>query len=344
MIKFFRKIRQQLLTENRFSKYLLYAIGEIVLVVIGILIALQINNWNEKRKQEDKFTIIFKQIHKDLAFSIQESDDLIEKIRVRDSLIYLVLTNQITAEDYKQFPDLKFLAFYDEQFTIQNTGYSNLIQNIDNLPDKFSSLLEGLGNVYINDKELVLKKNQSVYQFSEETVFNFFQDKDWYTDYSYFYILDDDIINFFLTDSSYRNILSSLQALVVENQLRFIFNFRTDAIRSFKSITKMLELEDQVKADSLPFIENINYYRNYIGTYEDDKGKVEVTIENDKIYIHWSEDRTDEVYPLSVTKFYIDKLRWFCSFKFNEKGEVNNLEIHIGNDRYRYKFLNNSLN
>ena len=54
MIKFFRKIRQDLLTENRFSKYLIYAIGEIVLVVIGILIALQINNWNENRK-EGKF-------------------------------------------------------------------------------------------------------------------------------------------------------------------------------------------------------------------------------------------------------------------------------------------------
>ena len=51
MIKFFRRIRQQLLTENKFSKYLIYAIGEIVLVVIGILIALQINNWNEERKE-----------------------------------------------------------------------------------------------------------------------------------------------------------------------------------------------------------------------------------------------------------------------------------------------------
>lgn len=51
MIKFFRKIRQQLLTENKLSKYLLYAIGEIILVVIGILIALQINNWNELNKE-----------------------------------------------------------------------------------------------------------------------------------------------------------------------------------------------------------------------------------------------------------------------------------------------------
>jgi hypothetical protein len=51
MIKFFGKIRRKLLSENRFSKYLVYAIGEIVLVVIGILIALQINNWNDRSKQ-----------------------------------------------------------------------------------------------------------------------------------------------------------------------------------------------------------------------------------------------------------------------------------------------------
>jgi len=50
MIKFFRRIRQKLLTENKTSKYLLYAIGEIILVVVGILIALQINNWNENQK------------------------------------------------------------------------------------------------------------------------------------------------------------------------------------------------------------------------------------------------------------------------------------------------------
>tara|TARA_R110002096_G_scaffold28290_1_gene85790 strand:+ start:123 stop:854 length:732 start_codon:yes stop_codon:yes gene_type:complete len=50
MINFFRKIRQKTLTESKFSKYLIYAVGEIILVVIGILIALQVNNLNEVRK------------------------------------------------------------------------------------------------------------------------------------------------------------------------------------------------------------------------------------------------------------------------------------------------------
>jgi hypothetical protein len=51
MIKFFRKIRQNLLSEGQTGKYLKYAIGEIILVVIGILIALQLNDWNDSQKQ-----------------------------------------------------------------------------------------------------------------------------------------------------------------------------------------------------------------------------------------------------------------------------------------------------
>lgn len=50
MLKLFRKIRQNLLSQGKTLRYFKYAIGEIVLVVIGILIALQINNWNERRK------------------------------------------------------------------------------------------------------------------------------------------------------------------------------------------------------------------------------------------------------------------------------------------------------
>ena len=66
MIKFFRKIRQRLLTENKFSKYLIYAIGEIVLVVIGILIALSINKYNEDLKAKKFELKLLKQLEQDL--------------------------------------------------------------------------------------------------------------------------------------------------------------------------------------------------------------------------------------------------------------------------------------
>ena len=77
MIKFFRQIRQKLLQENRFSKYLLYAIGEIILVVIGILIALQINNWNERRKTNENIKIY----HQNLIENLQTDIELFQEIK-----------------------------------------------------------------------------------------------------------------------------------------------------------------------------------------------------------------------------------------------------------------------
>ncbi|MBO3115440.1 hypothetical protein J4050_01695 [Winogradskyella sp. DF17] len=62
MIKFFRKIRYTLLNENKTGKYIKYAIGEIILVVIGILIALQINNWNQSRKEAKQEQLILKKL------------------------------------------------------------------------------------------------------------------------------------------------------------------------------------------------------------------------------------------------------------------------------------------
>ena len=76
MIKFFRRIRQKLLSENKFSKYLLYAIGEIVLVVLGILIALQINNWNEQRKNGLKEAVLLEQINRDFRSNKIQLDSI----------------------------------------------------------------------------------------------------------------------------------------------------------------------------------------------------------------------------------------------------------------------------
>ena len=94
MIKFFRHIRKSLLMENKTGKYLKYAIGEIVLVVIGILIALSINNWNEQKKENNTATILAKSLIEDLnkdadflknALSFSE-----EKIKNCDILLTLL--------------------------------------------------------------------------------------------------------------------------------------------------------------------------------------------------------------------------------------------------------------
>ena len=79
MIKLFRNIRQSLIMENKTGKYLKYAIGEIVLVVIGILIALQINNWNENRKSK----ILEKKMLSELGKSLEDNCN----VMIQDSLL-----------------------------------------------------------------------------------------------------------------------------------------------------------------------------------------------------------------------------------------------------------------
>ncbi len=84
-----------MLTENNFSKYLIYAIGEIILVVIGILIALQINNWNEGRKNDVKESLLIKNIIEDLSLDSvhisQSLNELADQMHVVDDLIAKVL-------------------------------------------------------------------------------------------------------------------------------------------------------------------------------------------------------------------------------------------------------------
>jgi len=118
MIKFFRKIRQKLLTENKFSKYLLYAIGEIVLVVIGILIALSINNWNEERKLADERITILENLRDDLTNDIENYEYSILRLEDRQKV-----TNQVIAllenipnkiDSSKTARDLLVLGFIED--------------------------------------------------------------------------------------------------------------------------------------------------------------------------------------------------------------------------------------
>ena len=96
MIKFFRKIRQNLLMENKTGKYFKYAIGEIVLVVIGILIALQINNFNEQRKDSEKEQVVLKQLKEDYETDLNQ---LRQKMDMRDGIVLSAL-NVLKAIDY----------------------------------------------------------------------------------------------------------------------------------------------------------------------------------------------------------------------------------------------------
>lgn len=84
MIKFFRNIRGKLLSENKFSKYLIYAFGEIILVVIGILIALQINTWNENRKNRILEQEVLQDLKEEYVLNLSQLE---QKIGMRNAII-----------------------------------------------------------------------------------------------------------------------------------------------------------------------------------------------------------------------------------------------------------------
>ena len=79
MIKFFRKIRQNLLMENKTSKYLKYAIGEIILVMIGILLALQVNNWNQQRIAIQKEQLLLEALQNEFVENKAQFEKVVDR-------------------------------------------------------------------------------------------------------------------------------------------------------------------------------------------------------------------------------------------------------------------------
>ena len=93
MIKFFRKIRYELMEKNKTRKYLKYAIGEIVLVVIGILIALSLNNWNQNITFKNELKQIIKEVHNDLNKDLIYLDEEINNFKTFNNNIDNILNN-----------------------------------------------------------------------------------------------------------------------------------------------------------------------------------------------------------------------------------------------------------
>jgi len=95
MINFFRKIRKQLADDNKPLKYMRYAIGEIVLVVLGILIALSINNWNEEQKERVKLNNIFQIVKADLVKDTLGVSQFIKRVGKHNTFLLKILEREI---------------------------------------------------------------------------------------------------------------------------------------------------------------------------------------------------------------------------------------------------------
>ena len=143
MIKFFRRIRQQLLSENKFSKYLLYAVGEIVLVVIGILIALWVNNWNQEKKEQRLGDDLLVRIHHDLVKdTINFRNDINRNEALREDL------KKLLVELYDGIDDI------DEVKKMSETWDQMLDQAFSPNDNTYQSILSSGTLGYIQNQEL----------------------------------------------------------------------------------------------------------------------------------------------------------------------------------------------
>ena len=139
MLKFFRNIRQNSIKENKLVNYLKYAIGEIFLVVIGILIALQINNWNESNKLKKEETLYLKRLkidlEKDTLFynkNIDRANLLIERNTSFLKKIYDVQKSIDEGRELMNIPlwDSEYLTVHDNTFReLVSSGKLNIISN-----------------------------------------------------------------------------------------------------------------------------------------------------------------------------------------------------------------------
>jgi hypothetical protein len=113
MNNLYRKIRKQLATENKFQRYFRYAFGEVALIMIGIFMALQLQNWNEKRKQDNEFKVILEQLYNAIIYDV-------DKFRNQTDF----MSGQIENMDYiLKYPDS--IEKKDLPYVLYGIGFDN---------------------------------------------------------------------------------------------------------------------------------------------------------------------------------------------------------------------------
>jgi hypothetical protein len=128
MINFFRKMRKVLANENKFQKYFRYAFGEVVLIMLGIFMALQLQNWNEKRKQQQNFNLTLEQIYNALHYDAQRFNTKAAMYQQHIDTINKLM----------KYPNVKPLhmlpfEFFHINFTDINDYTSDVVFHIENL-------------------------------------------------------------------------------------------------------------------------------------------------------------------------------------------------------------------
>ena len=210
MIKFFRRIRYDLMEKNKTGKYFKYAIGEIVLVVIGILIALSLNNWNEKRIQNANFDKLIDALENEIIENIDEANYEIEGAREILMNASKILNNEMSRKEILENQNLRDLIGLN-RLDINSDDVSSLVKRQEDFPENYKALIPHLKN-YLKKEERYNKQDLE-YGPHITGYFDFIiKTQPWYAT-SYAQVLDSVALNkqvdFYLENLVYKNYLRS---------------------------------------------------------------------------------------------------------------------------------------
>ena len=175
MLPFFRKMRWRLARDNQFFKYTRYAIGEILLIVIGIIIALQLQNWNQNRLQEQKFKTVLEQIYNSVDEDVETFNSRVNILQIQSQLIDTLLVDPDRfdrenipgflywlTQNMDEFSSETSFHLSNLEFNPENPEQNEIARLITTYVDKNDVYREILAtNVDVNDKSLweLLQKN-----------------------------------------------------------------------------------------------------------------------------------------------------------------------------------------
>ena len=240
MIKFFRKIRQKLLTENKFSKYLIYAIGEIILVVIGILIALSINNWNENRKLNDTIKGVYSIVKSDLLSDIETIDKVFVAIQFNDSIFKQVINKKITYDDYLKCNKCMQILYGFPDIKLRTRGLKLLEENsavLNSFQDSLSIKIYDFYSYNITEIDASINEVQDDF---DDNQYYFKNNKPWFTDYINAKT-NSEFIEYALTSTDYINRVNNFYAVFYKLYLGQLKEYREDALLLIENINRKIK-------------------------------------------------------------------------------------------------------
>ena len=258
MIKFFRKIRQQLLSENKFSKYLIYAIGEIVLVVIGILIALSINNWNQEKIENNEILKIYQRISLDVDNDIKELSAVLWSWKDKEPVFKKVINDSISAELLDK--GLSNLLESRYNINLNKTGVQQL--KTLNVKDELSLwIIETYDNM---ENNRIMPMQNALNEESKSLLKKFRDNYAWFPEYMSKKIMKDnsskELQDYFLKSIEYRNHVTYANQQIFNNYVRHLK----------VSISTLEKIRDELKiiSDSNFIVINKKDLEQFAGLYK----------------------------------------------------------------------------